>query len=156
MPWLSDAAVHGVRLNREVHLVMSRAHPRVMHIDDDPTMLRFSRIVLRAAGIEVTTTDDPQELLAAVDARYDLFLVDLLLPGADGIALCRQLRNAGWDGPILVLSNKTLSGAERKRLKELGARHTMKLLGPQGLVRSVQRCLARPSDNGWARLQAQP
>ena len=134
---------------------MSRTQPRVMHIDDDPTMLRFSRLILRAAGMEVTTTDDPRELLEAVAEDYDLFVVDLLLPDTDGMTLCRELRDAGWNGPILVLSNKTLSGAERRRLKELGARHMVKLCGPQDLVHSVQRCLAQTSDNGRASSQAQ-
>lgn len=122
-------------------------HPRILHIDDNPAMLRLSRLLLGAAGFEVLTTDDPEDVLAAVSQDYDLFIVDLLLPDIDGISLCRRLRDAGWDGPILVLSNKTLSGHERKRLRALGAMHKVKAFGPQELIQSVQRCL---TENRWA------
>lgn len=132
---------------------MTDKGPRILHIDDDPMMLRLSETVLGASGFRVHTTQDPKEVVASVDGRYDMYLIDLLMPETDGLTLCRQLRETGWDGPILVLSNKTLSPDERRKLREWDADHMVKLFGPQDLIRRVQECL---TEEKWSENKQQP
>lgn len=127
---------------------MKRNRPRILHIDDDALMLQLSETVLTASGFEVTTTTDPDVVLGAARENYDLFMIDLLMPRVDGLTLCDQLREAGWDGPILVLSNKTLTPKERRRLTEMRASFMVKLFGPQDLIQRVQECLA---EEQWQR-----
>lgn len=111
-------------------------------------MLRLSETVLNASGFRVETTGEAQRVIDSVKEPFDLYLIDLLMPQVDGLTLCRRLREAGWDGPILVLSNKTLSPEERRQLRELRAEYMVKLFGPQDLIRRVQECVAEET---WPR-----
>ena len=65
---------------------------RVLAVDDDPQALRYVREVLTRAGYVATVTADPSEVLTlVVEERPDLVLLDLMLPGTDGIQLMSQI-----------------------------------------------------------------
>ena len=80
---------------------------KILIADDDPQILRALRITLGARGYEVVTAPDGATALnAAVDAKPDLYLIDLGMPGLDGMELIRGVR--GWSrAPILVVSGRT-------------------------------------------------
>ena len=77
---------------------------RVLAVDDDPQALRYVRDALASAGYTPVVTGDPEEALRLVaEEKPDLVLLDLMLPGTDGIELMRDILGAG-DVPVIFLS----------------------------------------------------
>ncbi len=81
---------------------------RVLVAEDDPDI---SEPLVRALGREgydvMHVTDGPDALAAALDGRSDLLVLDLGLPGMDGLDVCRRLRSAGSALPVLILTART-------------------------------------------------
>lgn len=79
---------------------------RVLVIEDDEQILKFLKRGLAYEGYEVDTAmDGPSSLAIARDNPPDLVVLDLMLPGMDGLEVCRRLR-AGGPVPILILTAK--------------------------------------------------
>lgn len=93
---------------------------RILIIEDDEAILRFLRRGLAYEGYQVDTATDGQSGLAlARDNPPDLVVLDLMLPGIDGIEVCRRLR-AGGPVPILILTAKD-SVTDRVQGLDMGA-----------------------------------
>ena len=116
---------------------------RVLVVDDDPTVSDVVRRYLERDGFVVESTADGAATLAAAAARPpDLVVLDLGLPGVDGLEVCRQLRSNG-PVPIVML---TARGSETDRILglELGADdYVTKPFSPRELVLRVQSVLRR-------------
>ena len=81
-----------------------REGERILAVDDDPMTLRYLRDALSKAGYHPMVTTDPDEALRLVASeRPDLVLLDLMLPGSDGIELMRSILNMA-DVPVVFLS----------------------------------------------------
>jgi two-component system response regulator MprA len=79
---------------------------RVLVIEDDEAILKFLRRGLAYEGYQVDiATDGKMGLGLARDNPPDLVVLDLMLPGIDGLEVCRRLR-AGGPVPILILRQK--------------------------------------------------
>jgi len=79
---------------------------RILIIEDDEAILKFLRRGLAYEGYQVDTATEGQSGLAlARDNPPDLVVLDLMLPGIDGLEVCRRLR-AGGPVPILILTAK--------------------------------------------------
>ncbi len=79
---------------------------RILIIEDDEGILRLLRRGLAYEGYQVDVATDGQTgLIIARDTPPDLVILDLMLPGIDGLEVCRRLR-AGGDVPILMLTAK--------------------------------------------------
>jgi two-component system, OmpR family, KDP operon response regulator KdpE len=77
---------------------------RILVVDDDVQIRRVLRVTLRAARYEVDTASSGEEALAMMkDMGYHLVLLDVSMPGEDGIKLCRTLR-ATSDAEIIIIS----------------------------------------------------
>jgi two-component system, OmpR family, response regulator MtrA len=77
---------------------------RVLVVDDDPALAEMLGIVLRTEGFEPSFVADGDRALSAFRAtKPDLVLLDLMLPGTDGIDVCRQIR-AESGTPIVMLT----------------------------------------------------
>ena len=77
---------------------------RILVVDDEETILDFLQLGFSYEGFEVELAKDGQEALSAVARRRpDLIVLDLNLPGIDGIEICRRLRRGG-DVPIIMLT----------------------------------------------------
>jgi two-component system response regulator MtrA len=80
---------------------------RVLVVDDDTALAEMLGIVLRGEGIEPFFVFDGDKALAAFrETKPDLVLLDLMLPGTDGIDVCRQIR-AESGVPIVMLTAKS-------------------------------------------------
>ena len=117
---------------------------RILVVDDDPTVSDVVRRYLERAGYDVVLAADGHAALSAyARERPDLVVLDLMLPGMDGLQVCRQLR-AGSDGvPIIML---TALGEESDRVLglQLGADdYITKPFSPRELVLRVQSVLRR-------------
>jgi two-component system response regulator MprA len=79
--------------------------PRVLAVDDDPKMLSLMRRGLSYAGYAVSVASDGEEALRlARDAPPSLVVLDVMLPGLDGLEVCRRMRAADRELPILMLT----------------------------------------------------
>lgn len=77
----------------------------ILLIEDDPQIARLVATRLREAGFEVEWVADGRAGLARFEARgFDLLILDLMLPGMDGLELCRRIRAADHLTPILMLT----------------------------------------------------
>lgn len=78
---------------------------RILLVDDDPDIGRFLAMLLEIEGFapEVATRGE-EALDACARERPAAVLVDVAMPGLDGLELCRRLRGSGLDCPILVVS----------------------------------------------------
>lgn len=80
---------------------------RILVVDDDPEILSLMRRGLSFAGYAVGEAANGEEALAAAHGGPpDLVVLDVLLPGLDGLAVCQRLRAAHRDLPILMLTAK--------------------------------------------------
>ncbi len=80
---------------------------RVLVVDDDPALAEMLGIVLRGEGFETAFVADGDAALAAFRReRPDIVLLDLMLPGTDGLEVCRQVR-AESGVPIIMITAKT-------------------------------------------------
>src|SRR5947209_19549353 len=78
---------------------------RVLVVEDEESISSYLRRALAFEGYEVVVAPDgSQALLSARDNPPDLVVLDLLLPGIDGLEVCRRLRHGDERLPILILS----------------------------------------------------
>jgi DNA-binding response OmpR family regulator len=117
---------------------------RVLVVDDDPTVSDVVRRYLEREGFTVELAGDGQQALDAYDAeRPDLVVLDLMLPGIDGLEVCRRLRTQDRTLPVIML---TALGEESDRVLglEIGADdYVTKPFSPRELVLRVQSVLRR-------------
>ncbi|EFL22589.1 DNA-binding response regulator ResD [Streptomyces himastatinicus ATCC 53653] len=116
---------------------------RVLVVDDDPTVAEVVAGYLTRAGFAVDRAADGPGALARADAQWpDLVVLDLMLPGMDGLDVCRALRGKG-PVPVIML---TARGDEDDRILglEIGADdYVTKPFSPRELVLRVESVLRR-------------
>lgn len=117
----------------------------ILVIDDEPKIAEICRDYLVAAGFGViTASDGPQGLAAARRERPDLIVLDLMLPGMDGLDVCRELRREG-STPVIMLTARVEESDKLVGL-ELGADdYLTKPFSPRELVARVRTVLRRAS-----------
>ena len=94
---------------------------QILVIEDDSKIAQFLRKGLSEAGYRVDHLENAEEALGAASLkRYDALVVDLMLPGHDGLWLIEQLRSRGMAAPILILSAKTVDRRPRDRFAYRG------------------------------------
>ncbi|MGE0712054.1 MAG: response regulator transcription factor [Planctomycetota bacterium] len=122
---------------------------RILLVEDEPTIRTAVRDALRSQGCEVDATADGADALQrAGQARYDLIVLDVMLPGRSGFEVCMQLRQRGDRTPILML---TARGTEDDRVRglALGADdYVTKPFSVRELLARVQACLRRGDWSG--------
>ena len=123
---------------------------RALVVEDDPDIVELVTHYLSNEGFAVDSVGDGREALQRVRAApYDLLILDLQLPGLDGLTLCAELRREGSarDVPVVML---TARGDETDRIVglEMGADdYVVKPFSPKELVARV-RALFRRLDRG--------
>lgn len=124
---------------------------RVLVVDDDVKTVELVKMYLRRDGYDVLTAFEGIEALRlAREARPDLLVLDLMLPGIDGLTICRTLR-AESDVPIIMLTART---TEEDRLKglDLGADdYVTKPFSPKELAARVRAVLRRLPEEALSR-----
>jgi DNA-binding response OmpR family regulator len=117
---------------------------KVLVVDDEPDAVELVEFNLRKAGLNVVTAEDGLEALTKARAHVpDLILLDVMLPGMDGLEVCRNLRKDPKTAsiPIIMLTAK---GAELDRVLglELGAAdYVTKPFSPRELMLRVKNLL---------------
>lgn len=113
---------------------MDHATARILIVDDEPSITEFVSYAMQKEGYETDVVSDGETALKMLEEKhYDLFVLDIMLPGIDGYDLCRRIR-AKMDTPILFLSardselNKVVGlelGADDYLAKPFGVRELM-------------------------------
>jgi two-component system response regulator MprA len=113
---------------------------RILVVDDDLAVLRSIDRALRLEGYEVTTAPSGGEALEALaQASPDALILDLGLPDLDGLTVCRRMRAAGDDTPVLIL---TARDAVDDRVQGLDAGADDYLVKPFALAELLARLRA--------------
>lgn len=115
----------------------------VLVVDDEPKITKLAKDYLENSGFRVMTAGDGTNALAmARHSRPDMIVLDLMLPGMDGLDVCRALRRES-DVPIIMLTARS-EEADRLIGLELGADdYIVKPFSPRELVARVRTVLRR-------------
>jgi DNA-binding response OmpR family regulator len=89
--------------------------PHVLVTDDDPGVLRLISLILDLEGLDCTCVTNGHDALEVIARRpVDLLILDLEMPEMDGRTLYREASQAGYSGPVLVLSAFEADRARRE------------------------------------------
>ncbi|MES2047588.1 MAG: two-component system response regulator OmpR [Pseudomonadota bacterium] len=132
-------------LNQNLESTVPEGHKaKILVVDDDVRLRDLLRRYLTEQGFNVVSAENAQTMNKLwVRERYDMLILDLMLPGEDGLAICRRLRGAGDQTPIIMLTAK---GEEVDRIigLEMGADDYLpKPFSPRELVARVNAVLRR-------------
>jgi two-component system response regulator MtrA len=126
---------------------------RVLVVDDDTALAEMLGIVLRGEGFDPVHCADGESAIAVFrESRPDLVLLDVMLPGLDGIEVCRRIR-AESGVPIVMLTAKTDTVDVVVGLESGADDYVVKPFKPKELVARVRARLRGSADVGPERLQ---
>jgi two-component system response regulator MprA len=116
-------------------------------VDDDAAVREALALVLGLDGFEVTTAADGREAMRTLSAgRPDAVVLDVLMPGVDGLELCRRIRSTGDRTPVLMLTARA-EVSERVAGLEAGADdYLVKPFAREELIARLRALLRR---TGW-------
>lgn len=116
----------------------------ILAVDDEPAILKLIEYNLTHAGFEVTTATDGMAAVKAVRTRVpDLVILDLMLPGMDGLQVCQTLRREGYQVPVIMVTARD-DEVDRILGLELGADdYVTKPFSPRELTARVKAVLRR-------------
>ncbi len=116
-------------------------------VDDDPAVLEALALVLDLNGFEVTTAVDGRDAIRTLSAASpDAVILDVLMPGIDGLEVCRRIRASGDRTPVLMLTART-EVSERVAGLEAGADdYLAKPFAREELIARLRALLRR---TGW-------
>ncbi len=115
---------------------------RVLVVDDDPRLLHIVAMYLGIEGYDVVSSPDGAAALAEIaKQRPDLIILDIMMPGLDGIETCKSIRADPATAEVPVLMFSALSGdADVERARLAGANHLItkpfNLVGLGSVVKS--------------------
>ncbi len=117
--------------------------PRILAVDDDPQDLRYVRDTLAKSGYDPVLTGDAEEALRLVaDERPELVLLDLMLPGTDGIELMRDILDVR-DVPVIFLSAYGREEVVARAFEMGAADYVVKPFSPTELAARIKAALRR-------------
>ncbi|MCX6009795.1 MAG: response regulator transcription factor, partial [Chloroflexi bacterium] len=125
------------------------AGKRVLVVDDDAKTVELVKLYLNRDGYRVLTAGDGVEALRlAQEGHPDLIVLDLMLPGIDGLEVCQTLRDES-DVPIIMLTAKTTDQDKLKGLDMGADDYVTKPFSPRELAARVRAVLRRlPGERG--------
>lgn len=118
--------------------------PRLLIIEDEPAMRTALVETLRGLGYRTSSAaTGPEGLEKACTEESDLILLDVMLPGIDGFALCRDLRHRGRRTPVLMLTAKGLVDDRVEGLESGADDYLVKPFSMKELTARVRALLRR-------------
>ena len=122
---------------------MNETPSRILVVDDEPSITEFVGYALKKEGFQPDVVDNGEDALAmAQENDYDLFVLDIMLPGMDGYELCRRLRSKTIV-PVLFLSARDTELDKVVGLEIGGDDYLAKPFGVRELIARVRALLRR-------------
>lgn len=122
---------------------------KILVVDDEARIRRLLRMYLERENYAIDEAENGDEAIAkGLEANYDLILLDLMMPGTDGIEVCRQIREKKAT-PIIMLTAK---GEEANRVQGFEAGtddYIVKPFSPREVVLRVKALLRRASQTSY-------
>jgi DNA-binding response OmpR family regulator len=121
--------------------------PRILVVEDEPNIRELVCLHLGLEGYTCDGLADGREALARAEAeRYDLLVLDVMIPGLDGLAVCRAVRNGrvNRDVPILILTARREESDKVVGLESGADDYLTKPFGVRELVARARALLRRP------------
>ena len=116
---------------------------RILVVDDEPSITEFVSYALKKEGYETDVVDNGEDAFALASANnYDLFILDIMLPGMDGYELCRRLRSK-TTAPVLFLSARDTELDKVVGLEIGGDDYLAKPFGMMEMVSRIRAVLRR-------------
>jgi len=131
-----------------VYQANGQARDRILLVEDDPSNRDLTTMVLSGSGFRVDVARDGQEgLQKALSSDYDLVLMDVQLPGIDGLTLTRMLKSDPRTAPVPVvaLSANAMKGDEQKALAAGCVGYIAKPIDVAGFAKKVAGYLETPT-----------
>ena len=120
---------------------MNETPSRILVVDDEPSITEFVGYALKKEGFQPDVVDNGEDALAmAQENDYDLFVLDIMLPGMDGYELCRRLRTK-TSAPVLFLSARDTELDKVVGLEIGGDDYLAKPFGVRELIARVRALL---------------
>jgi len=120
--------------------------PQVLVVDDEPNIRELVQVALKFHGCSVTTAATGKEALRRAGAgQPDLIVLDVMLPDLDGFEVCRRLRAAGNEVPVIFLTARDTSSDTVTGLALGGDDYVTKPFSVEALVARVRAVLRRAS-----------
>ncbi len=117
---------------------------RILIVEDEPGIRLVIADLLRAEKYLVeTATEGRAGLSLATSHKFDLLILDVMLPGADGFEICHEARQRGFDGAILMLTAKGQIDDRVRGLQTGADDYLVKPFNPDELVARVKALLRR-------------
>lgn len=113
---------------------------RIMIVDDDPQLAEYHALILQEAGMTTLTVNDPLEAMSPLfEFKPDLILMDMYMPGCNGMELAKAIRQIGayFSIPIVYLSSETDTDKQLLAMQIGGDAFLTKPITPQRLVSAV-------------------
>jgi two-component system, OmpR family, response regulator len=119
------------------------SEPRILVVDDDPDLRELIGDFLGKSGFDVSTAADGKAMDAALGtAKFDLIVLDLMMPGEDGLSILRRMRAA--DRPAIIMLSAMGEDTDRIIGLEVGADdYLAKPCNPRELLARVRAVLRR-------------
>ena len=118
--------------------------PKVLVINDESVVGLSCKRVLESDGCEVEYCQDPREgLWAATSGDFDIILLDLLMPGIDGLEILRQVKNAGVSSEVVVITGYATVESAAEAMKLGAADYFGQPFSPDQLRMVVRRVCER-------------
>jgi DNA-binding response OmpR family regulator len=137
-------------MRKSLHnLVEQKVVVRILVVEDDAILRGLLLDVLTGSGLfeadGIGTVAGAEAMLARAGDRVDAILLDASLPDGDGTALCRKLRGAGFDRPIIILTGESGSLAVQHSAASGASEHLIKPVSMAHLVGRLAALTMRSS-----------
>ncbi|MEX6502613.1 response regulator [Pseudomonas zhanjiangensis] len=129
---------------------------RILIVEDDQRLAELTRDYLQGNDLSVAIEADGARAAARIlKEQPDLVILDLMLPGEDGLSICRKVRD-GYDGPILMLTART-DDMDQVLGLEMGADdYVCKPVRPRVLLARIRALLRRREGSEAERVEGEP
>ncbi|RMH20218.1 MAG: DNA-binding response regulator [Acidobacteria bacterium] len=123
----------------------------ILAVDDDADILRVVRMALEVEGLEVATARSGEDALAWIDRHGlpHLAVVDIMMPGMDGLELSRRIQRAS-DVPVIMLTAVDDEATLLEAIEQLAEDYVVKPFNPRELAARVKRVLRRVGSFAYA------
>ena len=111
---------------------------RLLLADDNDMNVDLAVAALEGHEV-VVQRDGPAALSAALEERFDVVLLDIQMPGMTGLEVCRRLRDAGIDTPIIALTSNAMPGDVARGIASGFTEYLTKPIRPSALTAAVER-----------------